>query len=313
MQTAELFRTLFLPILDEAVEAASISDASWFGSLMLTPLDSARRKIAAEAWKNEIIPLCRNHLAYKFGQECPFSSHSTCKPRGYAGDALLVDFLYRSATIDSAIQASTPFGRSLCSFWAGSPAAAAVRNRRDLLAKAIMKAATTFDNFTVFSVACGHFRELARANIAENPKIKRVIGLDQDRMSLDHVRQNHPAGVELVHGSISAILRQKTKFSELSLVYASGLYDYLEHRIATRLTKLLFEMLHLGGRIIVPNFLSDAPNRASMELLQDWFLIYRDQEAITSLGVEIPQSQIESVSYHEDHLGSVGYLFITKK
>lgn len=89
--------------------------------------------------------------------------------------------------------------------------------------------------------------------------------------------------------------------------------DYLEDKIAKRLTKILFSMLDHGGYIIIPNFLESAMNRASMELLQDWFLTYRTKAQIEDLIVEIDPDDILGTSYHEDPYKSVGYLFVYKR
>ncbi len=91
------------------------------------------------------------------------------------------------------------------------------------------------------------------------------------------------------------------------LIYAAGLYDYLNDRIAIKLNKMLVPLLAEKGKLIVPNFLDSAPNRASMELLQDWFLIYRDKQQILRLIDESVSTNGDNVAYYEDDYRSIGW------
>jgi hypothetical protein len=62
-----------------------------------------------------------------------------------------------------------------------------------------------------------------------------------------------------------------------------GSYDYLNDKVATRLLQALFGLLKKGGKIWIANFLPDIPDRAFMESIMDWWLVYRTPEQMRQL------------------------------
>ena len=110
-------------------------------------------------------------------------------------------------------------------------------------------------------------------------QIKEFVALDQDADSLAHVNRAYAGtGVRTVQASVKSILSGKIAFEGFDFVYAAGLYDYLAERVATRFTRLMFDMLAPGGRLLVANFAPVLPEVGYMETFMDWKLIYRTAE-----------------------------------
>src|SRR5688572_4255281 len=111
-------------------------------------------------WIERAKNVARRHPIARFVFDCPFTAHSATKPRGYPGDAQLIDFIYRHPATSPAEQQASEFGRSVLLHNTDSPAPAAVRARRHLTATYISDVVSRRPGAHVMSVACGHAREL---------------------------------------------------------------------------------------------------------------------------------------------------------
>src|SRR6185503_14713070 len=125
-------------------------------------------------------PAARRHPAMELLLQCPFSRHSFTRPRGYAGDALLIDYLYQEETVEPYIREAGTLGRMLCDMWVDTPAPAAVRERRDILAGLIDELTAAKGPLEILSVACGHGREFELSKAIAGGSVRRIVGLDQD-------------------------------------------------------------------------------------------------------------------------------------
>lgn len=56
-------------------------------------LHRLRLKHGESAWKTEILPACRAHPIFHFFSSDPYTNRAISKPRGYAGDAVMLDFV----------------------------------------------------------------------------------------------------------------------------------------------------------------------------------------------------------------------------
>jgi hypothetical protein len=272
---------------------------------MLHDLSRLRSAVKEDTWRTSLIPGLRCEPFYVSSQEDPFTRRATRKPRGYAGDAHLIDFVYRSDAITHEVLASSLAGQAIYNYWMNSPAARSVRDRKSYFAAQLVRTVMRKRQARILVLACGHFRE--GDVIIENDAFgdARIICLDQDAVSCAEVeRRFQGCGMTVLNAKVSSALHLDD--GPFDLIYAAGLYDYLPDQFAVRLNLHLKSILAPGGRLIVPNFLKSAPNRASMELLQDWFLIYRNETEIRNL-VPHKQPRDGTLSYFEDKNASIGY------
>jgi SAM-dependent methyltransferase len=242
-------------------------------------LHSLRAKSSPALWQH-LIPLAQNHPIASYFLEDPFTRWSFVKPRGYSGDAQLIDFIYGHPSLDAEIAKSTPTGLALYEVNRNSSASIAVRERRDLLTRHVDEIASSRGAETeILTVAAGHLREANRSVALEERRIKRWVALDQDPMSIGSIR-NDFAGtcIEAVDGSVRSLLTNAHDLGTFDFVYAAGLYDYLNDKVSIKLTKKCLEMLKPNGVFMFANFSEDIIADGYMETFMNWALLLRTEE-----------------------------------
>ncbi|GJD89369.1 hypothetical protein BHAOGJBA_2896 [Methylobacterium hispanicum] len=278
---------------------------------VLHALGGFRSRIGEEAWLASGVPLAREHAIFGILQEDPITSHSFTRPRGYPGDAGLLDLMYGHEAVSARVASASEIGRAINAYTVNADMCESVRLRRGILAGAIDDAAARRPGASVLVVACGHLREAEVSVALREGRIGRLLATDQDENSLavvaGYAKTISPA-VEPMKLSVRDFISGKRALGTFDLVYAAGLYDYLDDRISARLTRKLFALLNPGGRAIVANFLGGRVETAYMEAYMNWSLIYRTREQIEGFAAEISEVDVASRRYFEDAVSCVGYL-----
>ena len=265
-------------------------------------------------WSTELIPLARNHLISKFIYECPLTLHSLSRPRGYPGDAELLDLIYAHQSVLHRIESASEIGRAIFEVTSNVSACEAVRVRRQIVATYLDEVVAKYPEAELMSLACGHFREAELSQGLKSGRIKSLFALDQDEFSLQSVELYKKINANIFPRKISVrnILADKHDLGTHHFIYSAGLYDYLSDNIALRLTSKLFDLLKSGGTLLLANFLCDIWESSYMEAYMNWQLIYRNEAAIWRFAEEIDSEQIASLTYVVDSTGCVGYLEIVR-
>jgi extracellular factor (EF) 3-hydroxypalmitic acid methyl ester biosynthesis protein len=273
---------------------------------LMSGLWSLRSSATPEVWRS-VIDQCMDHPIRELIHQDPFSARSFHKPRGYSGDAVLIDYIYTRDCRISEENTVSSLGEKIFGFNRDTPACAAVRARRDLIAAVIDQVCVTNDRPSMLSVGCGHLREASLCRSVRSGNTGRFIALDQDEQSLSIVaRDMSDHGVVPVCNSIKSLFRGDIARERFDLIYSTGLYDYLDDRIATKLTERMFDMLNPGGRMLIANFLPDIWGCAYMESFMDWKLIYRTPEQFGALTDSLPDSEVASArTFIEKHANIV--------
>jgi extracellular factor (EF) 3-hydroxypalmitic acid methyl ester biosynthesis protein len=257
----------------------------------------AYRKEAGEAeWRDCIESGIRRHQVYPLLLEDPFVGHAAVRPRGYPGDAELIDYIYGSANVRPMIDGASALGRRLYAFDRDTPAPAAVRNRLQMAAAEVDRMAVTGMRPHVLSIACGHLREAGLLESLRNGTLGRFVGVDQDPLSLELVRREWGhLGVEARECDARMLIRRGlSTLGKFDFIYSLGLYDYLSDKAAARLLATAVDMLKPGGKIWIANFTQDIWTAAYMEAVMDWWLIYRTKEQMNGLAAAIDPAKIAS-------------------
>jgi hypothetical protein len=242
----------------------------------------------------------------------PFTYRAFAKPRGYAGDAVMMDYIYGLGEADDALRNATPLGRAIFKHLDTRPAKRGVRYRRLLIAYMLDEAARR-GNARVLAIAAGHLREVDLSSAAQGRKFAEFVALDQDEASLSVVSRDYGhLGIKAQAGSVRQILTGKVKPGQYDFVYAAGLYDYMDARTGQAFTRRMFDMTRPGGTMLIPNFLTGIAEAGYMEAFMDWHLIYRDHAQMIDLMADVRSDQVADMEVFNDPDDTIAFLVVRK-
>lgn len=296
---------------DKTIENLYTGDISAMVSPLVYKLAQMKWRTEQDEWR-KAVSFSRSHPIFELLYQDPFSRRAFEKPRGYPGDAELLDIIYNSS-YHPFVSDVTPFGERMFPFIINRKMPSAVRERRSILAAQIDSVCKEIENPHILSIACGHLRETQHSESFLAGRTGKFVGLDQDGESLAEVeRELSSFGVTTVNASIKSIFKKKVDLGKFDFIYAAGLYDYLPDGFAHLFTRRLFEMLKPNGKLLVANFLKGIEDAGYVEIFMDWSLIYRDSSEVENLSSEIPKDQIASTNIFNDSTDNIAYLEIRK-
>jgi len=270
-------------------------------------LAKCRQTLGAERWPAFAREVTAHPIRdYMYAD--PFTFRAYTKPRGYAGDAVMMDQIYGLKQEPLEVPIADIFR-----YTTGAAMARSVRARRAALAACIDEVATARGReIEVVAIASGHLREVDLSRAAVTGRAQ-ITALDADAESLALVAEAYRhLGVAAQHGSVRQILAGKVTVRPADLIYSAGLYDYLVTPIAAALTAKLFAALRPGGRLLLANFLPGIPEVAYMESFMDWHLIYRADPDMLDLIRTLPRAEVAAVRQFHDPHGNITYLELTR-
>lgn len=277
-------------------------------------LHQLRSKSHPSVWA-ELVELAQVHPVLEFIHQDPFCRWSFEKPRGYSGDAELLDFIYGHPSIAGAIAAATPLGRDLYECTRASQSSAAVRERSELLTHHVDEIASRVGgDAEILTIAAGHLREADRSTALRDGLIKRWVALDQDPQSIGAiVRDFAGTPVDAIDGSVKGLLSGAYNLGQFDFVYAAGLYDYLPRAIAIKLTRKCMRMLKPNGVFLFANFAEDIPDDGYMETFMNWALLLRSEADMWDIvNASVDRNTVDaSVEYGENR--NIVYGIIRKR
>lgn len=245
---------------------------------LMPRLEALRIKHHTDVWR-ALAPIIQNHPILDYFLEDPLTRWSFEKPRGYSGDAQLLDFIYCDPSVADSIESASEIGKALYSHTKDVPSCVAARERRDLLTNFVDEIAAKRGNQTeVLAIAAGHLREANRSAALRDGRLKRWVALDQDPLSVGLVARDFAGtAVETIDGSVRTLLARGHKLGKFDFIYASGLYDYLQDKVATKLTKTCLQMLKPGGTFLFANYAEGNPDTGYRETFMNWVLLLRSE------------------------------------
>lgn len=276
----------------------------------MSALDGLRRKQSEREWA-ETVAACRSHPLFGLLQQDPYASRSYTKPRGYPGDAVLLDYIYG---LSGPPERTTAIGKAVFSVSMRRPGAASVRWRREFLAREIDRIARAFPaRARILSIACGHLREAELARSFREDGAISLIGVDQDAETVSTVNErNAGRPVRGLQASAKELLLGALGLGRFSYVYSAGLSDYLDDKGCARLVRGMFEMLEPQGELLLANFTPETQERGYMEAIMDWRLTYRAATDLARLTARLPASGISRSETFADPLGNIVFLRVVR-
>jgi hypothetical protein len=275
-------------------------------------LRARRLNSALDEW-HECIQVCRRHPLMKLLHQDPFTYRAFSKPRGYAGDALMMDYIYGREE-GYPLPEATRLGQLIFDFTTSAPASEGVRARRAHVAEMIDRLAERVARPQVMAIASGHLREAELSSAVRRGRVERFVALDADAMSLSEVDRAYSRhNVVTVPAKFRALLTGKLDLDRFHFVYSTGLFDYLEQPVAQRLVSTMFQMLLPRGRLMVANFLPGVRDVGYMETYMDWQLVYRTRQEMADLTAEIPEAEIRDVRIFSEDQRNIVFLEVRKR
>jgi extracellular factor (EF) 3-hydroxypalmitic acid methyl ester biosynthesis protein len=239
----------------------------------------------------------------------PFTHRTFHKPLGYAGDYEMVNMMLRSP-----FEGGSLFAKILNYAFLESAPVVAHRNRITYLVNMIgeeaNRVAQTGNRCRLLNLGCGPAQEVQ--NLMREEEVVDLIEfnlldfndetLQYTRSILEELRTRHgrtSSRMNFLQRSVHQLLKQAStgdsemEWESYDVVYCAGLFDYLSQRVCIRLVEVFFKLLKPGGLLVVTNLSDINPNKAWMEYIQEWNLIYRSDEEMMAL---VPKSNVPITS-----------------
>lgn len=240
----------------------------------------------------------RNHVTLSIrplSATGPFFDRSFGKLRGYPGDFETIEMIYRCR----------PSGASLSAlifddYYLHTVAAQSVRNRLAFLVEWLaeqvqMRSAAGRHAVRLLSLGSGPARELVvlsqRRAFAQAVQVT-CVDLDAEalRYARDRIGDRLNGRAEYRRANVLRYLTAPDRPQPGDVIYAAGLFDYLDVAQAARLISECFDLLAPDGALLIGNFCVELPanERVLIEWLLDWRLLYRSEEDYRAIFRETP-------------------------
>jgi CRP-like cAMP-binding protein len=220
-----------------------------------------------------------------------FADRAYSKPKGYAGDFMMMEMLYQKTP-----DGEGKLGIVIDNWCLNTPSAQAVRNRKKLLSGKIQsicdqKKNTQEGPIHIMNLACGPNRELFEF-LYQCDYSERIDAtcVDIDSQALHYIDQqinifSHKAEIRLMNENLIkwSIGKIDPDFGFHDIIYSAGLTDYLNDDLFTAFVNRCYLQLKDNGYLIIGNFAPTNPDRLFMDHILDWRLIYRTADELKQL------------------------------
>jgi SAM-dependent methyltransferase len=269
-------------------------------------LDRVRGRLPREEWL-ALCRECREHPVAPLLYQNPQLERSFVKPRGYAGDAVTLDYYYRYW--DGLLDGVSRLGLELLRHSVAHPVQQAVRARCKLIASTIDDSAFRVERARVLSIGCGHARELDQCVSVRGRVVGEFVGVDQDPLSVQCVQETFRGlPVTALCEKIRDLILGRLPLGQFDLIYSLGVLDYLDHAQVAQLLRATYRMLAPGGRLLLGNFMPGMQGIAYAECFANWQLELRSTRELAA----IAQPLGAPTRTFSDALGCIAYLELVR-
>jgi extracellular factor (EF) 3-hydroxypalmitic acid methyl ester biosynthesis protein len=242
------------------------------------------------------------------------------KPYGYPGDFKIIDDIYRNNPDTNG------FDRLFDNYYQMSAICVAVRNRKEDFKRTINNfiSERKQKSIRIMNLACGSARDIKEI-VSSNPSPaseKQVIFdcYDHDQHTIDFasVVLGRYKNVNLIKKNAFRIAATKNVESKqivkYDFIYATGLFDYLTHKVSAKLIRNLRKLLNKDGILAISNVRDKYSNPSVhfMEWVGDWNLFYRTDDEFKKVFLDggFRNDELE-VKYEQQ--GIMQYIFAHNK
>lgn len=207
------------------------------------------------------------------------------KPFGYPGDFKIIDDIYVNNP------RTRGFDRLFDNCFLELAASKATRERKEDFKKIILEFVILHrdTSIRIMNLGCGSAREIKELLESGNSNIFNNVIFDCydfDYRALDFAKTllKDKSNVNFFHKNVIRLALSKNIHCEIpfiyDLIYSTGLFDYLDERVAIRLVANLKRLLKVNGELVISNYRDKYNNSSAylMEWVAGWNLIYRDEK-----------------------------------
>ena len=268
------------------------------------PSDAAQESIQAFAGFNELLHSTVQALPTDKQEELGAQVHQEMlpyilltqagerfytKPRGYPGDFWSLELVYRNQP-----HGTGRIGPIVDRCVLGLQAAQAARNRRLMLGREVMSVVERTAQAQVTTLACGPATELFDVyDQLDKPERLQTNLIDIDMQALAYVAEKrdernlrHNMNLQPANIVYLATGRQQILLQPQDFVYSLGLIDYFDDQFVVALLDYIHDLLMDGGKVILGNAHVSCCDRAFLDYVLDWRMIYRSEEDMQRLFTE---------------------------
>ena len=247
-----------------------------------------------------------------------YNEWSLRKPFGYSGDFKIIDDIYQNNPLN------TGFERLFDNYFMMSAISVAVRNRKEDFKRLITNFINKKQGRTVriMNLGCGPSREVKEILSSGALLNKNVVFdcYDHEKKAIEYARGllNGIPNVNFTQENALRIGVSKNVHSlighKYDLIYSTGLFDYLNYRISTRVVGNLKKLLNPEGILAVSDVRDKYSNPSVhyMEWVGDWNLTYRDDAEFIKVFTEGGFSADELRPLYEQQ-GIMQYIIASNK
>ena len=281
-------------------------------SALMTGLWELRQGSTLDQW-HHLIREGRQHPLCKVLLQDPMTEWAFTRPRGYPGDAVLLDHTYELGNVVSRrLENATALGKNIYRWLVTFSGIIGLKERRRYIATLLDETAETRTHANVLSIACGHGRELDLCTAIRSERLH-FTGLDQDEESLQTLNRDYDCPhVSTEVRTVKELLQDQSKYAGFDLVYSMGLFDYLPDNLAQVFLNAMMSMAKPGGRVVIANGLKGVLDTGYIEMFMDWHLIYRTEDDLTRL-LSRPSDVIHHSRVFSQASKHFGYLEVVKR
>ena len=231
---------------------------------------------------------------YPYFMRSRHAERSYHKPKGYAGDFLMIEHIYENIP-----KGEGKIGEIIDAFCLDRPSSKAIRGRRRLLADQLARLTAPLaqqgNQISIMNLACGPNRELFDfLSRCEYGSLIKALCVDIDAEALEYTNKYvdtffHGADIKLMQENVIkwALGRVKHRIDQQDIIYSAGLCDYLEDRLFKKLITRCYHHLKPGGTLILGNF-DFHEDAVFMDRILRWKLIYRSRDQLAALFADTP-------------------------
>lgn len=210
------------------------------------------------------------------------------KPRGYAGDYLSIQNIYRNQPAGTG-----RLGPLFDRLFLDLVPARVVRNRRKLMTREILAALGRANGkpISILCMAAGPAAELFDAIVQSGARDRisaTLVDIDLQALSFVEEVRNRlrlEERVSLVNQNLIALSlgHGSTSLGKFDLIYSIGLVDYLNDKLVVRVLNWAYQQLVPGGRVVLGNFHPRNAAKEFMASVLEWHIFHRSEEDMSRL------------------------------